>query len=92
LFMSSNFERDYISKHTQIKKKLLELTRNSERACVDVAQLASQLGMDKRTVRSHLKIMEVDAVGVFMDHDEKQFCTKEGVALLASMLKITDNE
>jgi hypothetical protein len=48
--------------------------------------------MDKRTVRSHLKIMEVDAVGVFMDHDEKQFCTKEGVALLASILKITDNE
>ena len=58
--MSSNFERDYISKHTQIKKKLLELTSNNERACVDVAQLASQLGMDKRTVRSHLKIMEVD--------------------------------
>ena len=86
--MSNKHERDYISTHTQIKKKLVELTRENKCACVDVTQLASRLGMDTRTVRSHLKIMEVDAVGVFMDRDEKQFCTKEGVSVLANMLKL----
>ena len=45
--------------------------------------------MDVRTVRAHLEIMEVDAVGVFLDTTRKQFCTKEGVALLANSLKLT---
>jgi hypothetical protein len=43
--------------------------------------------MDPRTVRSHLRVMEVDMLGVFMDLSEKQFCTKEGVSLLANILK-----
>ena len=86
--MSSRNDRDYISKHQQIREKLVELTQENKRACVDVAQLASRLGMDTRTVKAHLKIMEVDSVGVFMDPDEKQFCTKEGVALLANILNI----
>ena len=89
--MSNGHERDYISKHAQIREKLIDMTRENERACVDVARLASQLGMDKRTVRAHLKIMELDAVGVFMDPYEKQFCTKEGVALLANMLQLNEN-
>ena len=88
--MSTKHERDYIAKHQQIRNKLLELSSESERACFDVAQLASQLGMDIRTVRSHLKIMEVDALGFFMDPGEKQFCTKEGIALLANMLKLKE--
>jgi DNA-binding transcriptional ArsR family regulator len=84
--MNKKNEQDYLSKHKQIRDKMIGLTKENERACVDVAQLASRLGMDKRTVRSHLKIMEVDAVGVFMDPDEKQFCTKAGIALLANIL------
>jgi DNA-binding transcriptional ArsR family regulator len=88
--MSSKRERDYLATHQQIRNKLLELASKSEHACFDVAQLASQLGMDIRTVRAHLKIMEVDAVGVFMDPSEKQFCTKEGIAMLANMLKLNE--
>lgn len=88
--MGSRHDRDYIDKHQQIRAKMVELVSESGRACFDVAQLASQLGMDVRTVRSHLKIMEVDAVGVFMDPGEKQFCTKEGVALLANILKLNE--
>ena len=85
--MSSKYERDYITKHQQIRSKLIEMVSKGDHACVDVSQLASQLGMDIRTVRAHLKTMEVDAVGVFMDPSEKQFCTKEGIILLANMLK-----
>ena len=85
--MSNKQEQDYITKHRQIRQKLIELTTESKRACVDVSQLASQLGMDPRTVRSHLRVMEVDMLGVFMDLSEKQFCTKEGVSLLANILK-----
>ena len=88
--MSSKHEQDYMAKHRKIRNKLIELSGETERACFDIAQLAYQLGMDIRTVRAHLKIMEVDAVGVFMDPGEKQFCTKEGVALLASILKINE--
>jgi hypothetical protein len=88
--MSNKQERDYLAKHQLIRNKLVEAARQNERACYDVAQLASQLGMDIRTVRAHLRIMEVDAVGVFMDSGEKQFCTKEGIAMLASMMKINE--
>jgi hypothetical protein len=90
--MVKNYERDYISKHQQIKDKLIDLTRDNKRACFDVIKLANGLGMDIRTVRAHLKVMEIDMVGFFMDAGEKQFCTKEGIALLANMLDIKDKE
>ncbi|MFC2033775.1 hypothetical protein ACFLUB_04615 [Chloroflexota bacterium] len=85
--MESKHTQDYIAKHQRIMNKLIEMTKEVEYACFDVAPLASQLGMDIRTVRAHLRIMEVDAVGVFMGPSEKQFCTKEGIALLASLMK-----
>ena len=86
--MSGKRERDYIARHERIKDKLLELIEESETACFEVAKIASDLGMDQRTVRSHLRIMKVDSVGVFVDHDEKQFCTREGIAMLAKILKL----
>ena len=88
--MSGNREQDYLAKHKQIRNNLLEKVSKGEHACVDVSQLASQLGMDVRTVRAHLRIMEVDAMGVFMDSSEKQFCTKEGIALLAHTMKLDE--
>lgn len=90
--MSVARQRDYIAKHKQIRDKLIKLSSKGERACVDVSWLASQLRMDIRTVRAHLRIMEVDGVGVFTDINEKQFCTKEGIALLASMLKLSQKD
>jgi hypothetical protein len=88
--MSSKQERDYLTKHQLIRNKILELTSKSERACFDVTQLASHLRMDIRTVRAHLRIMEVDAVGIFMDSGEKQFCTKQGIAMLANMMNLNE--
>ena len=86
--MRGKYERAYIGKHEQIRNKLLEMVKNSDRACFEVAKIAAELGMDQRTVRAHLKIMEVDNIGVFMDPSEKQFCTKEGITILASMMKL----
>jgi predicted transcriptional regulator len=88
--MNNKRERDYITKHRQIRQKLVELTRENKHACVNVSRLASQVGMDVRTVRSHLRVMEMDALGVFIDPGEKEFCTKEGVSLLAKTLKLND--
>lgn len=90
--MAKNYERDYISKHKQIKDKLIDLTKGNRRACFDVVKLAYELGMDIRTVRAHLKVMEVDMVGFFMDAGEKQFCTKEGIALLADKLNLKNKD
>jgi hypothetical protein len=85
--MSGKFKRDYVDRHRKIRDKLIEQSRTRTYACFNVAQLASELRMDIRTVRAHLNIMQLDAVGVFTDDREKQFCTKEGVALLANTLE-----
>ena len=90
--MNNKRKRDYLTTHKQIRDKLVELSNEGDRACVEVSGLASELGMDTRTIYSHLKIMEVDGVGVFMDINEKQFCTKQGIALLASMLRLNEKE
>ena len=87
--MRGSREQDYLAKHRQIKNKLLEQVSIGEHVCVDVSELASELEMDIRTVKAHLRVMEVDAMGIFMDPSEKQFCTKEGIALLANVMKLT---
>ena len=90
--MSNKSKRDYIAKHEKIKDKLTELSETSEHACFSVSRLASELKMDVRTVRAHLKIMEIDAMGTFLDDEQKQFCTKEGVTMLANILKVDKKE
>ena len=87
--MSSNNQRDYLIRHKRIRDKMMDSINTSGRACIEVSQLAQQLVMDIRTVRAHLEIMEVDSVGVFMDPAKKQFCTKEGITLLANALKLS---
>ena len=78
--------RGYVARHEQIRKKLIEMAQKSEGECFSVAKIAAELGMDQRTVRAHLKILEVHNAGVFVDADEKEFCTREGIALLAKKL------
>ena len=90
--MIRNSNRDYIAKHEKIRDKLIELSKTSEHACFSVARLASELKMDVRTVRAHLKIMEIDAMGTFLDDEQKQFCTKEGITLLANTLRAHEKD
>lgn len=85
--MSNNSKRNYFAKHKKIRDKLIELSKTSEYACFNVARLALELKMDVRTVRAHLKIMEIDAIGTFLDDEQKQFCTTKGIALLANTLR-----
>jgi hypothetical protein len=90
--MSNNRQRDYISKHIIIRNKLIEIVNSTGTGCVDVSQLSYRLGMDVRTVSSHLEVMEVDSAGVFVDPSKKQFCTKEGISLLANALKLREGD
>ena len=78
--------RDYTMKHEKIVNKLMEMSAEGESGCFSISRLAIELGMDQRTVKAHLKIIEMDHGGIFTDPDEKQFCTKEGVILLAQRL------
>lgn len=89
--MNINRQQDYLTKHKRIRDKLIETVNKTGVGCVDVSQLAYRLGMDVRTIRGHLEIMEVDSAGVFVDSTKKQFCTKEGIALLANALKLSGN-
>jgi len=84
--MHGKYDRDYVAKHEQIMNKLIEMAKEQSCGCFSVPKIAAELGMDQRTVKAHLKIIEVDNIGVFVDHDEKEFCTKEGLILLAKRL------
>ena len=86
----SKSARDYVAKHEQIKNKLSEMAKESGGGCFSVTKIAAALGMDQRTVRSHLKILELDNAGVFVGPEGKEFCTKEGVALLAKRLGLRE--
>lgn len=88
--MSAKRERDYIARHEQIVKKMTEMTEESASGCFSVAKIAARLGMDQRTVRAHLKIIEVDNIGVFIDTEQKEFCTREGIIMLAKRLGLRD--
>ena len=90
--MSNNRQRDYLARHRRIRDELIAVANESGRGCVDVSQLAVRLGMDVRTVRAHLEIMELDSVGVFMNLSKKQFCTREGITLLANTLKLMESD
>jgi len=88
--MNRNYERDYIAKHQQIMNKLMEVTKESGCGCVSIPKIAAELGMDQRTVKAHLEIIELDHAGVFANNERKEFCTKEGVMLLAKRLGLSE--
>jgi predicted transcriptional regulator len=88
--MRDKYDRDYINRHKQIVNKLVEMIDKGGSGCVSVTKIADELGMDQRTVRAHLKIIEVNHAGVFADNEEKQFCTREGVTLLAKRLGLIE--
>ena len=88
--MRGKYDRNYIARHHQIREKLMEMIEKRNCGCFSVPKIAAELGMDQRTVKSHLKILEIDNAGVFTDPEEKQFCTKEGLILLANRLELKE--
>ena len=71
-------EARYVSDFLYTPMQVADIFHMNVRIC--------QLGMDQRTVKAHLKIIEVDHAGVFADTAEKEFCTREGITLLAKKL------
>ena len=84
------YERDYTTRHERVRNKLLEMAKDCDCGCLPVSKIASELGMDQRTVRAHLKIMEIYNIGRFSDPEGKEFCTKEGVILLARRMGLKE--
>ncbi len=88
--MQDKFDRSYVTRHQQIRDKLLAMAKESSCGCFHVSKVAAELGMDQRTVRAHLKILEIDKAGVFLDAEAKEFCTREGLMLLAERLGLRE--
>ena len=88
--MRGKYERDYTTKHKKIKNKLTEMVSKSGSGCLAVSKIAAELGMDQRTVRAHLKIIAVNNAGIFVDPEEKEFCTREGIAMLAERMGLKE--
>jgi len=90
MVMGSRYNKDYVERHQKIVSKLIELVQEHDCACLPVSRLATEVGMDQRTVRTHLKIIEIHHAGVFVDGDDREFCTREGVASLVKRLRLSD--
>ena len=88
--MTNKSDRDYVTKHQQIRDKLLNMAKESSCGCFQVSRIAAELGMDQRTVRAHLKILEIDKAGIFLDAEAKEFCTREGLMLLAEKIGLRE--
>jgi DNA-binding transcriptional ArsR family regulator len=88
--MGSRYNKDYVDRHERIVNKLIEMAVKDDCACLPVSKLATEVGMDQRTVRTHLKIIEMHHAGVFVDGDDREFCTKEGIASLAKKLGLSE--
>ena len=88
--MGDKYERHYTTRHERIRNKLMEMAEESDCGCFPVAKIAAELRMDQRTVRAHLKIIEINNAGVFLDPEEKEFCTREGLILLANRLSLRE--
>ena len=88
IYMGGKYERDYTARHEKILKKIMEIEAQGDSACFPISRIATELKMDQRTVRAHLKIIEIHNLGAFMDPEEKQFCTKGGITLLAKKLGV----
>jgi predicted transcriptional regulator len=84
--MTNKSDRDYVTRHQQIRDKLLSMVKESSCGCFQVSRIAAELGMDQRTIRAHLKILEIDKAGIFLDAEAKEFCTREGLKLLAERI------
>ena len=66
--MGSKPERDYAGRHKQIINKLLDMVQHGGCGPVSVTKLATELGMDPRTVKAHLEIAEIVKDGVFVGY------------------------
>ena len=77
------YSRDYVEKHKKIKERFESITNENICGCVPVKRLADDLKMDQRTVRSHLEIITMHKEGVYLDPENKIFCSKKGVMRLA---------
>ena len=88
--MSAKSKRGYTARHEQIRNKLIQMANDNKCGCIRISRIATELGMDQRTVKAHLKIIEMDKAGVFLDPEEKEFCTKEGISLLANKLGLKE--
>ena len=58
--MSNNHQRNYLARHKSIRNTLIETVNDTRHGCIDISQLPYRLRMIIRTVRTHLKIMEID--------------------------------
>ena len=69
----------WVKRHQRVKKFLDEY----DSPCISISTLAKELGMDPRTARAHLEVMQVDRVGAFTDDSKNVFCRKEVIAEFA---------
>lgn len=59
--------------HRKVKDAVDELSRDTEYVCLNIESVAEKAGVDTRTAKLHLKIMQEYGVGKFCDPKGKTF-------------------
>ena len=71
--------KEYLQTHKKIKNKVISDTMAKARGCVSVRDIANELGIDPKTAKIHLDIMEIDEFGSYLDNKKSIFCSAEGI-------------
>ena len=80
--MSDVRVKEYLQTHKKIKNVVREKTLNEVYCCVKVDDVANKLGIDPKTAKIHLDLMEIDEFGSYLDEDHEMFCSTEGIERL----------
>lgn len=48
------------------------MAKDCDYACLHVSIIVAELGMDQRTVRAHLKILEIDRAGISLNSESSR--------------------
>lgn len=58
-----------------MKDAIRELSKETQYMCINIESIAEKAGVDPRTAKLHLELLEEDGLGKFCDPKRKTFST-----------------
>jgi len=86
--LKKHWETEWLERH----RRIVEFLNKGSGIVSSVTSTARELGMDPRTLRTHLEVIRIDGAGDFLDPQKKTFCTRKGIISLVQKLGIRVKE
>jgi predicted ArsR family transcriptional regulator len=78
---------DYLKTHEKVKNIVKKKAFDDAYCCVKVDDVANELGIDSKTAKVHLDLMEIDEFGSYVDREQEVFCSMDGIERLRNRFK-----